>query len=493
MSLPVSGIPRRRVAIAIPIVLHLLRRDVAPEVPFTRRPAAAALAGRAVAAAAAARSAAARGPRRRAAAPGGGIRAAVRRRCGSGAVGLRIVAIDRSFSMGAPGRFQRAIEIATKAINETPFGERVALVAFDERADIVAPPGSAADARSALSGLAAGSGATRYGAMLMKASELATGGAATLVIVTDLQRAGWDGDTVAHVPATMKIDVRAKDGPEKKISVSALAVDDETVNASVRKASNNERSGNIILRHNAAEVTRASFRVGTGATVDVPFAWKRAAGGTITASIEDPSGYAADNSRHEVLHGALAPSVMVISSKDAPGQYLFRALDAAAAGTSADLKAQSVTADQIAGGRVEAIERQAAIVLLSTRTLDRAAREAIVRFVREGGGLLVAASPDVEPAMVATMFGWNAADLRVDTSQRQVSLAATDLRHPVFRPFGSLAANLGQVRFQQAWRVNPDGWQVPARFSDGSAAVLERAVGAGKVLLFASDLDRRWN
>ena len=103
-------------AIAIPIVLHLLRRDVAPEVPFTRRAPAAPLAGRAT-------------RRRRlrdllllaarvaallllAAAFARPYLAAA-----AGAPPLRIVAVDRSFSMGAPGRFERAQALARAAID----------------------------------------------------------------------------------------------------------------------------------------------------------------------------------------------------------------------------------------------------------------------------------------------------------------------------------------------------------------------------------------
>jgi hypothetical protein len=74
-----------------------------------------------------------------------------------------------------------------------------------------------------------------------------------------------------------------------------------------------------------------------------------------------------------------------------------------------------------------------------------------------------------------------------------VALSPIDLRHPVFRPFGSLSANLGQVRFARAWRVAADGWEVAARFTDGNAALVERGEGSGRVLLFASDFDRQWN
>ena len=480
-------------AVSLPIVLHFLRRDVAPDVPFT-------------AVRLLQKSPVERSRRRRLrdllllAARVAALlllAAAFARPYASGAEaaagGLRIVAVDRSFSMDAPGRFARAMEIATSAINETPFGERVAVVAFDERADVIAPPGSAADARSALKTLVAGNGGTRYGAMLTKASELATGGAATLVVVTDLQRAGWEGDSTAHVPPSMKIDLRATAVAADNLALAALGVIDDGVSASVRNTSSRPRDGVILLSHNGKAVARAPFKVGAETTVDVPFSWKSPTTGNLVATIEDPAGFPADNSRYSALRGPSAPSVMVITSNTAPGQYLFRALEATAGDASGNLTAQSVSAEQIAGSRSTAIAAQSAIVVLSTRNLDRPARDAIVEFVKTGGGLLLVASPDVDPSIVSSMFGWSGGAVSIDPSGRQASLTATDLRHPVFHPFGSLAANLGQVRFQQAWRVRTDDWQVPARFDDGSAAVLERTVGSGRIVLFASDVDRRWN
>jgi hypothetical protein len=83
-------------------------------------------------------------------------------------------------------------------------------------------------------------------------------------------------------------------------------------------------------------------------------------------------------------------------------------------------------------------------------------------------------------------------DVVVQPDER-VTLSASDLRHPIFRPFGGLAANLGQVRFDRSWRVSPQGWTVIAHFSNGNAALLERPLDRGRVVLFASDMDRRWN
>ena len=142
-------------AIAIPIVLHLLRRDVAPEVPFTavrllhkspieraRPPAAAgsAVAGGARRGAALLAAAFAR-PYVRAPAP----------------APVRVVAIDRSFSMGAPGVFASGAELARVRRSPTPRGRasrrhRLRRPRRSPRAGLAAH----ADARAALDGLAAG-------------------------------------------------------------------------------------------------------------------------------------------------------------------------------------------------------------------------------------------------------------------------------------------------------------------------------------------------
>jgi hypothetical protein len=142
---------------------------------------------------------------------------------------------------------------------------------------------------------------------------------------------------------------------------------------------------------------------------------------------------------------------------------------------------------------VEQIRAHAAVVLLSTRGLPRQAREAIGAFTRGGGGLLLVAAPDLEASVVSAMFNWTPPLVAVEQSDGPLFLAATDLRHPILRPFGALSANLGRVRFDRTWRVPPDGWNVIARYSNGSPALLERAEGQGRVVLFASDVDRRWN
>jgi hypothetical protein len=182
--------------------------------------------------------------------------------------------------------------------------------------------------------------------------------------------------------------------------------------------------------------------------------------------------------------------LVVAADSGQSGFYISQALGARSATPVDATAARARDAASLSSGDLSSY---GAVVLLSTRALERRGREAIVGFVRSGGGVLVAASPDVEPAVLATMFDLRAAFAGLRESASAESLSVTDLRHPIFRPFGALSANLGQVRFERVWRLKPEGWDVAARFTDGTPALLERAEGSGRVVLFASDLDRRWN
>jgi hypothetical protein len=474
------------VATAIPIVLHFLRRDVAPEVPFS-------------AVRLLRRSPVSRSRRRR-------LRdlvllaarivallllaAAFARPYIVGATGsslLRIVAVDRSFSMGVPGRFAHAIELALRAVDDARPGERVAILAFDDRADIIEPPGPAAAARAALGGLAPGFGATRYGALFAKAAEIAGAEGGRLIVVTDLQRSGWEGEERAVLPAGLVLDVKDTGAPPDNLSVAALRVAADRVVATIGNAGRTARAGQVRVERDGRTAATASYDVSPGSSVEVPIAYRVPASGFITVAIEDPDGFAADNRRFAVLD-PVAPQLilLVTSGSSESGFYMARAL--AVTGDRMDTRA-SPSSSMPPGD----LSNYSAVVLLSTRGLERRSRELIAGFVRAGGGLLIASSPDVEPVVLSAIFNWQPAIAGTVETAAAVTWSPMDLRHPIFRPFGALAANLGRVRFERVWRLGTQGWDVAARFTDGSAALLERREGKGRVVLFASDFDRRWN
>jgi hypothetical protein len=137
-----------------------------------------------------------------------------------------------------------------------------------------------------------------------------------------------------------------------------------------------------------------------------------------------------------------------------------------------------------------------AVVLLSTRGLERRGREALATYARTGGGLLIAAGPDVDGDVVADVLGQGSTLRVVATAGAKPSprvLAPADARHPVFQRFAGATATFGLVTFQYAARISGAECQTLARFTTGETALLECPAGDGRALVLASDLDNRWN
>lgn len=475
-------------AIAIPIALHLLRRDVAPEVPFTavrllrRSPLEqtrrkrlrdllllmARVAALLLLAAAFAR------PYFAAAA---------------GATPLRIVALDRSFSMSAPGRFQQAQALAREAV-AAGGAAQVAVIAFDDRATVVVQPGGAGEARTAIDAVRVGSGATRYGPLFARVQELAGNEPAQVVIVSDLQRAGLSDEAPPSVRPGIDVDVRQVPAAAGNLGVSAVRSTADAVMVTVVNGGGDQASGTARISVDRQEVASSPFTAPAGSSVDVPVRYRAADRGVLTATVDDPAGFQADNTRLLLLDPSSRTRVSIVTGLDREsGLYVARALQSADGEDGFDVEEQ---ASAFLGRGANQQTGDAAVVLLSTRGLDRRARETIAAFVRNGGGLLLAASDTVEPAVLATTMGWQGFNAAVEAKPAG-SLAPTDVRHPIFRPFGALSVNLGEGGFDRTWSLRTDGWDVLARFTNGSPALLERREGRGRVMLFTSDLSRRWN
>jgi hypothetical protein len=472
--------------IALPILLHFLRRDVAVRVPFTavrllrstpldrsRSTRLRDLLLLAARVAALLLLAASFARPYRPAAPGA----------------LTIVAVDRSFSMGAPGAFERAIAVARREIDLAEHG-RVALLAFDDRADVIAQPGPAGDARSALTGLSPGYGATRYAALFDRAAELENG-ATRLVVISDLQRSGFGG-AEASLPKSIDLQVRDAGSAQPNLGIDEFDVRDGHARVSVRNYGGAPVETKVRLdqasKTIAARPLRVAARSSAVLSIDVPAAVPT------RASIDDPQGLAADNTRFATAQPRNVPHVIVVAGTpgSAGGFYFTRALQAGGE-EGADFDVRQMTGAEFARLPTSDVSAASAVVLLSTHAIQRQAAEAFKALFAAGAGVFVAAGPDVEPSMLSELLNLRP-EIAAEDDERHGMLAVSDARHPMFRPFDAATANLAQVTFDREWRIAADpSWRTLATFSTGSPALVEQMVGNGRVLLFASDVDRRWN
>jgi hypothetical protein len=122
--------------------------------------------------------------------------------------------------------------------------------------------------------------------------------------------------------------------------------------------------------------------------------------------------------------------------------------------------------------------------------------ESLQTYVEEGGSLWLALADGVDHQTFNRQFGSISPAVLKQKSVRingkYLAISAVNNRHPIFQPLGSIDFN--GTRFKDYWPVLPVQESSVLMELDGGVPVLmERSVGKGKVLLFASSLDMTWN
>ena len=316
-------------------------------------------------------------------------------------------------------------------------------------------------------------------------------------MVTDLQENGWDAGDRASVPERTRIEIADVGALPADLAVIAVQPQADRVVATIHNTAPRARDARVRLTIDNRPSGDLRVSVGPNQTAEVAFAGAPR-GNSAAVAVDDPGGIPADDVRYAVLGGTRQPSLLVVSGSgdlSREGYYVQHAL---AAGASAGAGYQIVSASgaQVSAWNDDRLSAHVAVLLLSTRGLERRGREALATYVRSGGGILIAAGPDVDGDVVADVFG-SGSTLRVVTATgakpEPRALAPADVRHPVFQPFASNTATLGLVTFQSVARVGGSACQTLARFTTGEAALVECPAGDGHALVFASDLDNRWN
>ena len=410
------------------------------------------------------------------------------------ALPVTAVFVDVSASLDAPARFALAQRLARQAVDEAPAGHAVALGRFDVRADLlVAPTTDRAVARVAIDGLRPSASATRYAAAVARGADAIAGRGGRLVLITDLQTAGWDASAPASLPPDVAVEVHDVGELPANAGIIEVARTPTGVRAAIRNAGPARTIPLTVQVEGAPPVTQ-EIALPAGAVEVAELALELPARGALRATLDDPEGLAADNTRWLVLDPRPARHVRVIAAPGAQQRdalYLTSALRAMAPPRSFEVDV--VAADRVTPERVA--EGVSVVAVLGTAGLDRRATERLQTFVQEGGGLFVAVGPALNIDLLAAGLGDLLPRVRIDPAAAAPrSLAAGDLRHPVFRVFAGTPGAFDTVKFTRvASLLGTTGSRVLARFDGGAPALVEQPAGLGRVCVLASDVGNRWN
>lgn len=482
-------------AVAVPLVLHLFRREIAPTLPFT---AVRFLQKRTIE----------RQERRRIQDPwllllrmialallAFAFARPFLRADGPSAPPL-VLAIDVSYSMGAPGRLDAARAAARRVLDEAGATTPVSLVTFGDRATVVGEPTTDHGAiRAQLATLQAGFGATRYAAPLEAARGLLDGRPGRVVVVSDLQARGWARGTTS-LPDNVQLEIISVGARVDNVLVRDLVVTREQARVVVSNAGQTPASVAVSLGRRASPAASQTVTLDGGVSRDVVFAGPHQSGAYV-ARVEHAGGLPADNERHAVFRESAATTVRVLLGDEverARAFFVERAF-AALATDPGSAYAVAVAAGPPALTR-EQLDTADLVFWLSATGIDRRLVATLEPWVRDGGRLVVACGPALDPRVadvVTRPFGMTLT-ARPPESSGPGGFIVQDPRHPLLASLGEARIDLARTTVSEACAMDVgSGATVISRFADGRPAIAEARVGRGHLLVLATDLGRQWN
>ncbi len=168
-----------------------------------------------------------------------------------------------------------------------------------------------------------------------------------------------------------------------------------------------------------------------------------------------------------------------------------------------------VTATAIAPAELTTARLQTAdvVVLANVGSLTREQALALTQWVERGGGLFIAAGDQLDPRTANQDYGpllpFSLREVksvgRANDPQsilQALVIATVDFDHPVFSIFRGLEdASLFKARVMSHVLIDTEGHpeaRVLASFTGGIPAIVEAPLGRGRVMFWASSLDRDW-
>lgn len=433
-----------------------------------------------------------------------------------------LILLDRSGSMTLQAEggavFDAAVNEAGRLLDGLGQGTLAGILAFDGRTTLL-EPGITADPaalRRSLDRLEVGAGSTDLDRALRRGRQVledAGIGRANLLVLSDGTAAGlpvglqgrWPEGLVVHYH-----DLLAR-------PVHNRWIDSASATPGLRRGEGIRVRGLARSNRGSEEVVPVALDLGGGVDASTDL---RMEGGEGSASFTvpvPPSGRAAasvvlpdddlplDDRFAFTLSGDSELDVLLVSGdggqnpRDDEVYYLARALQPGP-GTPSRVSPRVVAAEELRelqGGRGD-------VVFLANVADPRPLAEDLERFLKAGGGVFLSVGSRVDPDRYNDALGHllPARFTEVKTrgkgtfEQSPTGLSVPPLdqgEFQVFRTGG--AAVFSRVRFARLLGTEPrlqENSRVLLRYTDGLPALLERRVGAGRVVVFTSSIDDDW-
>ncbi len=407
---------------------------------------------------------------------------------------LHLIVLDGSASMGHGDRWDRARAAANDVLDSLAAEDRGQIVLAGRLFEVLGPAtADVAALRQTLNTAEPGAFRLEYGQLmrsvdgLLRTAELPV----VLDLVTDVQLSALparfgelaprrNAEIVIHDVARGAAENWAVDG----FGASALTGE---LTANVRSFAAEEATKTLTLTHNGSTVGEQTVEIPGGGLAQATFAALDLASGPnrIEVTLSPGDDLAADDRRYLAIKRPEPRDVLLVAP-DTEGRATLYTSTALETLTTLALTPRVRTTP--AGD--PPLTEFSFVVVTDVGVLDGAQAAALQTYVEAGGSALLAAGPRSAGLTTVPITGQALRGSAQMGGQRTASIGEIDVTHPALRGVNELRA----ATFQRYLSIEPAAEdRVIMWLADGTPLLLERPLGAGRVLLFTSSLGHEWN
>ena len=423
-----------------------------------------------------------------------------------------VLLLDNSYSMTYGTSFQRMQSEARDRVNGMVSGDRVALIAFNEKATLLTMPSDDPnELNSLIEALEPSSDRTSYYEAFTLADRVfgqLEGYDQELVVISDFQRNGWNRssrESVIDASVRTELVDLGIDNPEN-VGIDSVGVDaavfTRTYTGQVMARINNHHLADpvtvpVAISINDREVGRKNITIPADSSTlveftgfDLPLGYSR---GSVKIDAEDP--LMVDNEflfaiqRREKLR-----LLIVDAGRTQQSFFLQQAL------TSAPDLPFDVTTTRVNNVTADQLESYEVVILNDVPRLSAPIKTRLDEMRAAGQGQLVFLGDNVD------LDWWNGFEqlpvrlldkvfVERDRDQPFYSLTTYDRNHEIFVPLErSTRLTLNTARFFAYVEMEvKDDTTVIAKLENGSVVIAEASGENRGLLVFGSSMDNRWN
>ena len=415
-----------------------------------------------------------------------------------------VIVLDRSYSMRIADHWQQARDQALQLVEQKQPRDRIGVILIDDEAEIISDLStSATDLRRLLEDQSPGFKSTRLPLAIEQAARLlATSNASRkqIYVVSDFQASAVSavaritGDIVVTALPVEVVPAANASITSVGIEASSSATAEEfSLNVEIMNRATIPLDQEITLSLDGRELARRNLRLAAESTISETFDRLSVSDDLLRGivSLADDA-LSLDNQYFFVYSSKQQVPLLIVEGATPRANQSVFLQNALGLSRNPVFRVERMALSAL---QAEDLPSRAVIIMNDVSMPAGPMADALAEFVAAGGGLLVTTGASAQQNWPRALLPGRPGREIEAKQATSYNLTDFDSDHPLSINLGvrnRIDLSLARVFRYRELQAGADD-RVVARYSDGGAALLERQIGLGRVLVLTTTLDTHWN